>query len=60
MIEYFTSREFIVSAIGSIIFIIAGLVLKKKGKDWGVYISLLGIASIVINILLRLTGVVSI
>jgi len=58
MIEYLTSLEFIVNVVGAIIFIVAGLVLKRKGKEWGIYLSLLGIASIIINIIVRLSGIV--
>lgn len=39
----------IVSIIIGVILVLAGMHFKKKGKEWWLILSLLGVASIVIN-----------
>jgi len=51
MLDIITTPEFIVNMLAGLILIITGLVLNKKEKPWGIYLSLLGVAAIIVQVI---------
>jgi len=51
MFEIITDLQFIVNTMAGLVFIIVGIILTKKEKKWGIYMSLLGIIAVVVNMI---------